>query len=419
MSALPVAIILAGCGESGPSRVYPLSRDSAGVTIVENDTLPERLTLGPRLYRLGEVDGPRSLHQVRHVFLMAGGGVGVVETSTGLVRFFEERGRPAGEVGGRGEGPGEFRLLWWATRLPGDTLLALDLAYPTTLSVFDPGGGFVRSSVVPRVGSSGELDVLGGWAEGEVVVGRRHGDEDTPPGEVFQQHIYSVDAAGALGKDMGLWPTGVRRDVVQAYPTEASFVAEGSRLLYAPGDRFEIRQFDADGGLQGISRVNRARFQVTRADVDAYMRDEWEPLVARAEGTALERRIRELGEPTIPDSMPAYTSVLADQGGGFWARRGGRRDDPDDVWDVFDAEGVHVGALEVPRRFRPTSLAGAYVAGVALDETDVEFVDVYAWAAADGDPVGAIALAPPGAPDSLRIYVLPLSGDRSTGPGER
>jgi hypothetical protein len=51
---------------------------------------------------------------------------------------------------------------------------------------------------------------------------------------------------------------------------------------------------------------------------------------------------------------------------------------------VFDGAGVHLGPIVMPRRFLPTSVTDARVAGMAWDENDVEFVDVYAWAWPDG-----------------------------------
>jgi hypothetical protein len=136
---------------------------------------------------------------------------------------------------------------------------------------------------------------------------------------------------------------------------------------------------DPTGKLLQISRVMRPRAPLTEAYVDRYLTDQWEPMVAQARGTPLEARIRELGEPVFADSMPAYAAVVGNRDGGFWARRDDGRMDETNDWDVFDRDGRYLGPIELPLRFEPRSLSDSLVAGIARDENDVEFVDVYGW----------------------------------------
>jgi hypothetical protein len=130
-------------------------------------------------------------------------------------------------------------------------------------------------------------------------------------------------------------------------------------------------------GLRLISRVDRPTTPITQSDIDTYLAEVWEPRVARAAGTPLEQRMRDLGDPVFADVLPAYVALLPNSDGGFWANRGVLEGDTTNVWDVFDSRGVYVGPVPLPSRFRPMSLVGARVAGVWLDENDVEFVHVY------------------------------------------
>jgi len=363
-----IACAALACDPGAPAAGGPVVRDSAGVRVVESDTADTATgPLAPpeRLLRIGAVDGPGSLYRVHHVFL-DGEGVGVVEASTGLIRFFDGAGARVGEVGGTGEGPGEFRALWWAERIRGDTLVAFDLAYPTSISVFGPDGGFVRSFVPPRLGESGELILVGAWSRGQIVIHRQG-----------PNRIYSVTTDGEVGVDFGEWSATASGDRIEAYGPRASFAARGGRLHAAAGEHYEVRTHDEAADLLRISRVRRARVPVTDADVEAYMTD-WEQGLERA-APPLARRMRELGPPVFPDSMPAYRALLANRDGGFWARRHGGRDEDLNAWDVFDAEGVYLGVIELPPRFQPTSLSDRRVAGITPDELDVEFVEVYAW----------------------------------------
>jgi hypothetical protein len=109
------------------------------------------------------------------------------------------------------------------------------------------------------------------------------------------------------------------------------------------------------------------------------MDEQWDPLVARAAGTPLEERLRQLGEPVFPDSMPAYSALLTNTDGGVWARWQENPADSVGVWDVFDRSGALAGMINLPVRFQPMSLTAEWVAGVTRDANDVEFVDVYQW----------------------------------------
>lgn len=365
------------CGEPGASADRVTRRDSAGIAIVETTTPIRTLGAVRRAFRIGAMDGPEFLYQVRKVFLLSGGGVGVVETSSGLIRLFNEEGEPSGEMGGVGEGPGEFRGLWWASQAWGDTVVAFDIAYPASLSYFDSAGEFVRSVPVPRVGYGGEPVVIGAWPNGDVLIRRQLSRDDVEPGETYEHAVYTVSTKGDVGEDFGLWVMGVHQDARQAYAHQASFSTMGHTLLYSPGDKFEVRQVDRNGDPRQISRLHHTRRPVTQADRDMWLEEVWSEVAARVSGTPFEQR---LGEPLFADSIPAYTGVLGSRGGGFWAAaRGARLGESDIVWDVFRENGRYIGSVDLPVRFEPMSMNNRYIAGVTRNDLDVEFVDVYAW----------------------------------------
>lgn len=97
------------------------------------------LSIGAR-----EGDAPHIFFQVRHAARLADGSVAVVDGSSRKVRVFAESGAHLVSMGGRGEGPGEFRSPWLLWVLPGDTLWVGDYL-PWRFNIFSADGVFIRS----------------------------------------------------------------------------------------------------------------------------------------------------------------------------------------------------------------------------------------------------------------------------------
>ena len=110
---------------------------------------------GPAV-RIGSVDDPD--YAFRSVLALAMSPTGVLHSlhrGEATIRRWDGQGRPAGILGGEGEGPGEFDA---PSRLGffGDSLWVMDrLAY--RVSYFDLGGSFL-GSISPRVDMSPDPD---------------------------------------------------------------------------------------------------------------------------------------------------------------------------------------------------------------------------------------------------------------------
>ena len=377
----------AGCGHEELTPPRYVVHDSAGVVIVENDSPMDSLALGPRVYRIGDVDGPQALFQVRHAFLISNGGVAVVESSSDQVRVFDSQGQPVRRIGRGGQGPGEFRDLSWAILGPADSIVAFDLAGPGSASVFDSAGRYVRSFAIPDVGP-GEPRITASWPNGDYLVLLQSAGPEQPSGTYYRWAVYCAGSAGDIVADLGKWPIGLDRGAFEIFAQRASFTVAGSQLLYTRGDRFAVEFLDDRGQVDRIGRVDRRRLPVVQEDIDQY----WAQIRQRsgASGEAMMRR--RLGDPVVADSMPAYDAILGGTTGGFWARRAGRMGSLTDTWDVFDPAGILLGWILLPTRFSPTSLGGRRVAGVTRDENEVEFVDVYEWTWPErsGAPTGGV-----------------------------
>lgn len=143
--------------------------DSAGIEIVTSDpwTAEARCAIGDGpVLSIGarEGDAPDIFFQVRHAARLSDGSVAVVDGSSREVRVFSETGAHLVSMGGRGEGPGEFRGPWLLWVLPGDTLWAGDYP-PWRFNIFSADGIFIRS-VTPEDSSLHTLIPPGGVLDG-------------------------------------------------------------------------------------------------------------------------------------------------------------------------------------------------------------------------------------------------------------
>jgi hypothetical protein len=122
----------------------------------------------------------------------------------------------------------------------------------------------------------------------------------------------------------------------------------GGRLIAATTDRFELRVYDAAGGLSRLIRSPARDRPVLRQEWDAVI----EETIEDREGTPEARRaVLDLAKAApMSETRPAY--------GRF----------------VVDPAGPILGSVELPWGFRPTDIGRDYVLGLARDETDVEHV---------------------------------------------
>lgn len=126
------ALLTLACATPDGSPPTAMVRDSAGITIVENEapgpTTPEwTLTTEPTL-ELGVLDGDpaQQFNGVVSALRLSDGRLVIGDSGSKEVRFFTADGRHLRSVAGPGGGPGELRFLIAVSRLHGDTLIVSD-----------------------------------------------------------------------------------------------------------------------------------------------------------------------------------------------------------------------------------------------------------------------------------------------------
>lgn len=126
-----------GCGES--PEITPAAQPIAWTV----DSIPAADIGG------ADSGGPYDFHQVFSALRLADGRLGVANSATGQIRFFDSTGRFETAAGRRGKGPGEYTWLIHLFRFRGDSLAAFD-------------AGSLRWSILDRVGRFGRAITIDG-----------------------------------------------------------------------------------------------------------------------------------------------------------------------------------------------------------------------------------------------------------------
>jgi hypothetical protein len=358
-------------------------RDSAGVHIAET-TRPSSeapgWSVGDTLFTIGGGDDA-DLFDVAGGILLPGGDVAVAMGGTSEVRFYDGSGALRGAFGGRGDGPGEFRLLAGIGRAAADTVWAYDYG-AARVSLLTPGGGVVGSVTLrPPLGAG---IAVGRRMDGSVVVGQLWGSAAAGAAEVEglvrDASVYARYAPdGSLLDTIGLFPG---REVVHRLEGArmtmgaAPFARSSSHALL--GDDLVVGdQVRRELSVVGAGPTLRVRWSgpppdVTRDEVEAWK----EAQIAAAEAADRPSVRAWLADVPLPKRRPAYGAFLVGAAGALWVADYAGPDRDPTRWNVFDAEGRHLGAVDMPARFRLLDVTEERVLGVARDALDVERLEV-------------------------------------------
>ena len=394
---LLVLLVLASACTSKPGETGTLAvRDSAGVRIAENPAHAPGVAPAWTVEPAPSVDigaggdDASGLHRVMAAARLANGHVLVASAGTHDLRLFDGAGRHLRTIGRRGEGPGEFDELGWAGAVRGDSIGAWDSG-AKRLSIFDARGTFARAVTFHQVGGIFP-QVHGSFADGSLVA-----SSGVEPGEAF--------AAGGAWRDtavfLRLGPDGASMDTLGRFPGAEQFTVappggrgtflietlpfgrrtvvavSGERFLVGTGDRYEVTAFDRSGKLREITRKAHQPLPVTSRDVADYRRG----LVTIGPAGSADRQAQDAlfaGAP-VPETMPAYASLLADPLGNVWVQETQRPGDRGAgvEWTVFDRGGRLVATVRTPAGLMVRQVGADWILGTTRDADDAEHVRLH------------------------------------------
>ncbi|MFV1985687.1 MAG: 6-bladed beta-propeller [Gemmatimonadota bacterium] len=378
-----IATVFAGFAVAGATACSPAEESEGGASSWS-------LSVEPAL-TIGEVDGASEylFQQIVRARLMPDGRIAVADAGLSTVRVYGTGGEFVVEMGGAGEGPGEFanlRDIW----IPSPDIIAAFDPRALRVTRFRTDGTLVDSRHLVPPGNQqipgGTLDVfLGAFDDGSIATGFLAGGGGLEPGVITEDRFFLVrfDAAGSFANLMGeetfFHRTGFSGGGGAPVPFSPRPYAAvfGDSLYFSDGSRPEIEVRDWRGNVSrtialpvGSTNVNAA-FAALEAEL----------------GTEGFYTVERLRESPRPDVIPHIAGMLVDDAGYIWARA---YDAPRDAlwfpagsrrfggtWWVIDPAGEHVATVEMPDNFKPLDIRGDRIAGLTRDELDVERVAVH------------------------------------------
>lgn len=349
---------------------------------------PEWVVSDTPLVSIGELEGETAylFQSIIDAELLSDGRVVIADGGLSVIRVFDSAGALLSELGGSGEGPGEFqtlRSIW----TQGDTLVAWDsesrrLSYFTLPSTLSRVVSLERS---PEASGVGSLDAaVGALPSGIVVIASlgfgSTGDGST--GEVSADRL-SLETFGADGAHLGRvldgtglirFRVGERGSAPVPFSPLPHFDTHGSRIYYADGSSPTVTAWSA-----GATRV--IQLPGIAHDIDAA----WAGLVEGVQEDGREFFAGIISEAPRPDSLPQLAGLLVGDDGQIWTKPYepmadalwlAGADNYWGTWRVVDDAGAVVATVSLPRGFRPLSVADDLVLGVGVDALGVERVQV-------------------------------------------
>ncbi len=387
------------CSSAGGSEGTNTVRDSAGITIVETHSAAWspgdewRLADGPEAVIGGSDEEPgQVLFQANSAFRLPDGRIVVGDNGTSEIRFFDETGEFLEAVGGKGEGPGEFRMLELVARYGSDSIIAWDRR-GRRISVFDRDGNFSRTTALdrPRYLASSFLPDGRLLATGMRMIYPEPGMElplDAVLRRIREYRLFGADGAelATLGAfpDRELWSSfDVDHPHLQWYlfGKRTVMAATASTLWIGTGEAYELRGYNRDGSW--VRSIRHAAYEPRRTrESDMANR------IAEMEAGWGEANLHMVGvyqDQDPPEFIAPYDDLVADTQDNLWVRQYQRPGEPCDTWTVFDPDGNMLGLVEVPYGLTVLDIGDDYVLGRALDELQIERIELYRLIKPGGD----------------------------------
>ncbi|MEX2283997.1 MAG: hypothetical protein WEE89_16040 [Gemmatimonadota bacterium] len=351
----------------------------------------QRWTVGPKpVVTIGAVEGAPEyqFQRISHARRLSDGRILVV---TGLdLRFYDAEGKYLSKAGGSGRGPGEFQYIGDLRVLRGDTLLLLSELGPVWLT---GDGKYVRQEAIdyPKYTGDGWFTEQGAGfllPDGQFLAlqfAQQNPNEPRPafyrPG--LRYALFDKTAA----RLQPLFTSGAGRQLVRARPATgisqpfspyAQQAIGSDRIYLGDNDTTFLRVFGFDGKPLGTVRVADKAVPVSPQDLALY-RDNTLKRLGNNEQRKAEFE-RNWADVEKPRRHPYWGVALVDLSGNLWVsdHNGFRALRPVPTSrSVYDSNGQRVASATLPSGFQPKEIGTNYVLGVARDEFDVEYLQVY------------------------------------------
>lgn len=326
-------------------------------------------------------DAHYMLSQVVGGIRLGDGHVVIADRFNNTLRMYDARGRFVREVGGEGQGPGEYEFITGFGRCESGQVVAFDIGWRMTFYDEDLTFLHERTAHVPELVqpykfacapsgywiASGWGDIQGQFRAGlyeatsRVLLGRGDSIAVDFGERLSSQRMGTVDGEG---NPTGSGPHPFGRSTVMAIAEDRVYLGDGGEYL--------IESYSLTGDTLPPIEWRGPDRRIKSTDVDAYV-DEMLEGVPAERAPELRRRLEKLLDVS---SFPAYDELRIGTDESLWVREFHRPGSPTTRWIVFDGGSLR-GQLELPSTSELLDVGPDYILLLERDEFDVESVRLY------------------------------------------
>jgi hypothetical protein len=400
---LMLGAVAAACGGGEAGGGKAATRDSAGISIVENSAPAWPAGRGWTV-----VDSPTvDIGDVDHVIgpvRLSDGRLAMANASTSEIRIYDANGAHLKSSGRAGSGPGEYRNLVGIWAGPGDSVMVSDILV-RRLTVLDRDGVVGRS--LSLGGTAGGFTSINGSVDFAVPLNWLADGSITGMSQTFTMGAVREGVFRDTVTMIRYGPDGAARDTVGRFPgpeMEQMTMTMGTQSMAAPfpvplgkpfvaaarGDRiyvsinnaWEIEARGFDGALKQLIRVAQTPAPITPADAEANRNELREQMAGQPMMRSVPEPIKKqltarVDQAKYPATFAFFAALLVDADGNLWAQEVAASSEKPLQFSVIDPNGQLLGRVTMPARFRVSAIGSDAVYGVWKDADDVEHVRAY------------------------------------------
>ena len=295
--------------------------------------------------------------QITNLAVNSRGDIIVEEAHRPSIWVFNSEGEFVNNIGGMGEGPGEYSDPWGVVVGPADSVYLWEVDTDRVM-VYEPNDfSFVRHVTVEDEDEGiretrGIIGIVeGGWIMPmQAIPFQRADDGKLTVHEDIDYEIRKVDLDGSYGKEIiatvreseMIYHAFEERNRMTIYNVpyarnEAWAMGPNDMLYYGWGDAIQVTVANIDGSIQARIHYEHDPVFITDAEAEA-----------AAQGMVNEQHEELLVARGLHETKPAFETFVVDEAGNVWVKLSSIENATTADWLILDMESEVVGIAVLP-----------------------------------------------------------------------